>query len=561
VVLGITLPFLNHAYHIDEPLFLKIAQHIKFFPTDPYGFYYLWNAVYEPIHEIAAFPPGFAYYLAAISGTHYYPPEWIIHLSLIPFAILGVLSFYFIMRRFDFDPRWSLLGTLLFAASPAFVISANMAMPDMASISLALGGIALSIRGWNKKTDAPLILGGLLIGLSTLMRYNAVPFIGICFLLGLSYSNYKRALVPTLISLSLFCLWILWSFVLIGSSHMTSTTSIFAELGGFQSRFWSYNIHLTLSTFLPIFTLFIIWKLGRVWGWALLFLAIDLALIFSFYGKIKYFHFFPDALFFGIGLSANIFLCVIVWKIFKEEIQLKTTHQKTSGKLSLSLDIISQPKFINSKSFRNLVLVFWIVTVISIPLIYVHFASKYLIFIQPPLIILLLSYLQRFEGIRLRFLTAAIPIMLLISVLVAHSDFRYANAYRDTVRGIFIDPENPNFLGGVSPKPKVWFTGHWGWQYYLERFGASPLPYIPYDQGSVLPGDFILTPFYASAHPIHPTIKQELTQIDEFTPKSQYLFNTMNGKGRAGFYSNHWGPLPYSITSVPSEFFKIFQVN
>ena len=43
LVLGCTLPFLNHAYHIDEPLFLRIAEQIKGNFWDPYGFEYLWH--------------------------------------------------------------------------------------------------------------------------------------------------------------------------------------------------------------------------------------------------------------------------------------------------------------------------------------------------------------------------------------------------------------------------------------------------------------------------------------------------------------------------------------
>src|SRR5436190_21125555 len=114
---GISFPFLGHAYHIDEPLFLRIAQQIKEHPFNPFGFSYLWNLKYEPVHEIAAFSPLFSYYLALVSLPHQYPPETLIHFSLVPFSIIALLSFYSICKGLDFSRQLSLFATLLFASS------------------------------------------------------------------------------------------------------------------------------------------------------------------------------------------------------------------------------------------------------------------------------------------------------------------------------------------------------------------------------------------------------------------------------------------------------------
>ena len=91
-VLCLTLPFLNHAFHIDEPLFLRVARQIQNNPLNPYGFQYLWHEAYEPMQQIATYPPFFPYVLALASWGRTFPSEGSIHLALIPFAILAVLD-------------------------------------------------------------------------------------------------------------------------------------------------------------------------------------------------------------------------------------------------------------------------------------------------------------------------------------------------------------------------------------------------------------------------------------------------------------------------------------
>jgi hypothetical protein len=44
-----------------------------------------------------------------------------------------------------------------------------------------------------------------------------------------------------------------------------------------------------------------------------------------------------------------------------------------------------------------------------------------------------------------------------------------------------------------SPSARVWYVGHWGFQYYCERAGMRPV--IP-GQSVLMPGDYLVLPLY-----------------------------------------------------------------
>lgn len=558
MVLGFTLPFLNHAYHIDEPLFLRIARHIKSDPLDPYGFYYLWNLYYKPIYQIAAFPPLFAYYLALISMNYFYPPEWLIHMGLIPFALVAVLAFYALARQFNLTPTKSFLAGSLFAVSPAFVLSSNMAMPDVACVAMALLAFVFSIRGWKKDKVGFLILGGFCLATATLFRYNAVPLIGILFLLGLTFCHWKKAVLPSLIATGLFSLWLLWSTFLTGASHTSETLSIFTDTQGMIRRFWTLNTHLTLSTFLPFLVAIFWWRKGIFWRVLIVFLTVDVGFLLS-RGHINQFALFPDLIFFCLGLATLAFLIFLFFKEFNSANLIDLNSKSDANYFSSTIRLGKLQGLINNQNFQRVVLILWIAAVLAIPIIYVQFASKYLLIAQPPLILLLFLFLNKKWLTYLA--TGLIPLMLILSVLVAQSDFGYANIYRETAEKLFSDENDPNFIEKQSPYPTVWFTGHWGWQYYLEKHGAKPLPYIPFEKSGALLGDLILTSKLASAHNIHPTFNTLLKRQGFLSPKKNYIIRTMNNVGRAGFYSDSWGPLPFTISDAPLERFAVYEVK
>src|SRR5207253_2580136 len=63
-VIAALVPFLNKAFHIDDPLFLWMAQQVSQHPADPYGFFVNWYVSAKPMFSIMQNPPLNAYYIA-----------------------------------------------------------------------------------------------------------------------------------------------------------------------------------------------------------------------------------------------------------------------------------------------------------------------------------------------------------------------------------------------------------------------------------------------------------------------------------------------------------------
>jgi len=73
-------PFLNKAFHIDDPLFLWMAEQITRHPLDPYGFTVNWAGPPQPMWVAMQNPPLCSYFIAAVSAL-FGSNEIALHLS------------------------------------------------------------------------------------------------------------------------------------------------------------------------------------------------------------------------------------------------------------------------------------------------------------------------------------------------------------------------------------------------------------------------------------------------------------------------------------------------
>ena len=117
-------------------------------------------------------------------------------------------------------------------------------------------------------------------------------------------------------------------------------------------------------------------------------------------------------------------------------------------------------------------------------------------------------------------------------------DTAFANSGRNMAS--LIHGQTHNQAGSVL------FEGHWGFQYYMQRFGARP---VEYDKFAFQTGDVVVIPENTtSTFPIAPQFvaSQQILQIDPHAHAATMALG-------AGFYSSVWGPLPFSFGRVPSE--------
>ena len=125
-------------------------------------------------------------------------------------------------------------------------------------------------------------------------------------------------------------------------------------------------------------------------------------------------------------------------------------------------------------------------------------------------------------------------------MLIAVADYRQANCGRTAAR---LYQER---YGGETSQ--VCFLGHWGFQYYMQQWGAKAFDRT---NPKVAPGEIIVGPFS------DPNVAQVL--VEKVLRRDELAFNTLPflstsalGTG-ASFYSSFGGPLPWVINKIPPE--------
>jgi hypothetical protein len=134
------------------------------------------------------------------------------------------------------------------------------------------------------------------------------------------------------------------------------------------------------------------------------------------------------------------------------------------------------------------------------------------------------------------------------SLLTAWADQEMANVTRDAARRIAAEYARPGRT--------LWFHGHWGWQYYLERFGGRS-----WDTAAsrAEPGDYIA--LADNNDSTSPPPADCVVVAESFAMPACSWLATMNPLVGAGFYSHSRGPLPFVFGPIPPERFDVLRVK
>jgi hypothetical protein len=132
-----------------------------------------------------------------------------------------------------------------------------------------------------------------------------------------------------------------------------------------------------------------------------------------------------------------------------------------------------------------------------------------------------------------------------LTLLLLRADFDTAGAQRSAALE----------LGQKYVKPglTVWFQGHWGFQYYLEKLGARPLDL---EHPALKPGDLLIMPNSAPSSVRPNPATTRLVDRIKFLPNKH--FSTMDPSVGAGFYSDYRGPLPFAIGRPKPDWYLVF---
>jgi hypothetical protein len=135
---------------------------------------------------------------------------------------------------------------------------------------------------------------------------------------------------------------------------------------------------------------------------------------------------------------------------------------------------------------------------------------------------------------------------LAISLIVSWSDMAWAGTQREAARRI----------GAMGPYPyrKLWYQGHWGFQYYMDRHGGQA---FDFGQDSLSQGDLMVIP----ANNTNLVYHEFFAFLRTIRIDSGGLVSTMAPLAGAGFYTDLWGPLPYRFGRPDAEQYHLFVIR
>jgi hypothetical protein len=127
-----------------------------------------------------------------------------------------------------------------------------------------------------------------------------------------------------------------------------------------------------------------------------------------------------------------------------------------------------------------------------------------------------------------------------LSILIAVADYRQANCARDAA---WLYQKRYG-----AEASKVRFLGHWGFQYYMEQWGAKA---FDRNNRKVANGEIVVGPF-SDPNVVHVSVEKVFKRDESAFGTLPFVSTFRLGTG-AGFYSSFGGPLPWVINKIPPE--------
>jgi len=533
------LPFVSKPLHIDDPLFVWTAQHLRVNPWDFYGFEVNWRGYAAPMHEVATNPPLLSYYLAAVTlvlGDH----EVSLHLAALLPTMLAVLGTYELARRFCSRP---LLAALVALTSPVFVICSTTLMCDVSAVALWCWSMFFWHDGLVTQKSSRLFLGASLAALAILTKYFGMALIPLLLLDALETrrrltSNLLWLILPLGFTVGYEYLTRAWyghGLISDASAYTTAIKQLHGTADGLVTAF-------RLIVFLGGCVVSIILFAPRLWSRLVLVIGGLIVVTIALVGFVQGWA--------DVTAEPGSWQVATSWSLLAHMMVFLA-----AGTIVFALiasDVAARrPGFLVLAAWMVGTLVFagnvnWTLNGRSIlPLVP---ALGILVARRITLVESVGSFRRYWGEMRWRDI-ASLTMAAAISLLVTAGDHQQASSARTAAELIAQQVE------AATSAPV--FVGHWGFQYYMQQQGARPLDL---KSMSFEPGDQIVVPqFNTSLIAIPPGVA---IAADRVEVPLRWPFATMRAAENVGFYSTRQiGHLPWRVGPVSPDEYTIHTVQ
>lgn len=504
----VLLPFLNTPFTIDDPLYLREAQHVLVDPLHPQAFSMVWSLNLN-LRASQILPGGVAvpYLLVptALAGC----AEWAGHLTTLLLLLAAVYATALTALRLGLNDTQARLAALLTATCPAVLGMSATVMPDIPTMFFVVLGMERLIAWRDDRRWHQALLATLWLTLAPLTRVHAIVILPAAFVLLLdgitrdeirsSFRNPVRFLPLLLIPV---CFLAASAFT--ADPHSDGENIVMSSMESEGRRHLiAMNGSAFLAHFLLVIPLTIPWLVLR---------AREL----------------PKTLWLVAILVGGVLYVRLGWVAFAAAATVVVL-------LDISWDAIVR------RDRTQLALWLWLFLAVPV-VMYIHLPSKYLLPSVPAAVILI----ARRQAPRW-LIPAMASAGLVYGMLILMGIRDLADTQRRAVADLIV-PHTNAF-------ERVWFAGHWGFQWYAEAAGARPFTMEP---PYPTPGDILV--HSAIDVPLSPKAKA-LPKVLRQVSYPNRFGRVMDANGGAGFFSSGYGYLPWVPGSGEANTFSVWRAE
>ena len=442
---------------IDDAAYWMFARHMAGNPADPYGFTMFWYQSPQPAIEVLA-PPVWPYWWSSAIrwlGS----AEWAWKLWQFPFVYLFVAACASLARRFAPGPHAVLLPAFL-VLSPVFLPGLNL-MLDVPALALGLASLAMFAWASDRDSHAAAVAAGVVAGLAMQTKYTGLLAPVVMVLYAVVIGRIGLGVSAALAAAAVFASWetaVWWRY---GQSQFVAALS---DAGGGASRRWA-----TLQA-LPA----IVGGVGSAWGCvALAALGIRRRLVVG-------------------AMAASIVAFVSLgWVPDRMSLPwpapLAALLGRTEFHINPALDlsrllgafVLVALSVVLVRTWRDrdrgvVFLLAWLVVEAAGYVLLNPFVAARRVM---GLAVVAALVLWRFANLtcrsseRRQLLRAVLIYNAALALMFAVTDRSEAVAQRDGARQAAAAARE----GASLPGSRLWYVGHWGFQFYAEQEGLAPV--------------------------------------------------------------------------------------
>lgn len=519
-------PLLAKPFNIDDPLFVWLAQQVRAHPANPFDFSVNWYGVVLPLWAFTGNPPGAGYFFA-LAGSLFGWDEIGLHLGGLLAALAVVLGTYRLAARCCGQP---LLAACAVLCMPVFLVSASTIMCDVLMLACWVWAVVFWVEGLDQSRAGKIFAAGLLVALAVLTKYFGVALVPLLAVYG---GWHKRKFGGWVIAL-LIPLAVLGGYEwLTRLRYGHALFSAAAELSSQAHANFAVSkpaaglIALSFTGGGVAATLFL-----APWLWR----ARTLAVVFGVTALVGGVLYFGDVLHKYPALPEaarwSVAAQFILWTFGGVLV------------LWLAAEVVRRPR-----EPLAWLLALWLTGTFLFTAFGNWTINGRTVLPMAPVVGILLA--RRWERAGLKQPGAWKAVLLacgVFALLVAESDFQLAVAVRRGAQAVMARQG--------QRKGTVWFQGHWGFQYYMEKLGAKAEDFEHFTPSL---GDILVVPLHntCTAEP-PPDLIASRDVVGIPGPIGLTTFHTAVG---AGFYSSYFGPLPFAFGQAPAEAICVYELK